>query len=809
MRIRSIHIENFGRLKDCDITFDTGLNAVVRENGWGKTSLAAFIRAMFYGLEGERKHDLKTNERLRYQPWNKGHFGGSMEFEAGGKRYIVTRDFGAKDRNDGFRLQDAVTLLDSTDYSERLGEELFHIDREAFGRTAFLNHASVLYSGGGSLPGDGEGTEAGAEDLNRYGIADEQMKKYLNENSPTRKTGKLFQKKDEIKGMEQELKRLAPLKERIAGLQEERAKDEAQLKASEEELTNIRAEQKTLQAFRTEALIERQREERKAYQEQCLAAVRETEREFGAVIPSEDAIKEAKTGVEKIRSLSDQLEAENGTNPRFFELTDYFGNGVPDAGGLEEQIRVINEIQDITRDEKALQDRLTKERGNEELLAGQAKDYEVSRWEPLAVWLFIGASCFLVALCLIMLTVFHVVPKKMNGVAIAGVTVLLAGAVFSVIEAVRVNNAFNKDKKAQAEKLAECRQSVSELEQQEKDNLALLKEKKSSVKEFLQTCGKSVDEGREEGILYEMKSRAEEYRSLAEAERERADKHEARVRERHEAENSLCNKLSEMGAPDEIKGSADTAAILNWLSEAGGRLIRLANEKKQAEEAEERLVAFVKEHPEKPGQILFSEEQLAERESDLNAAEAEASARERALREALSGRIREISDAYTDEDSLQDVSERLEALKEELGEAEKEYQIVKKTQEYLSAAKDRFTARFMEPIKTAFDKYYALLCGREDGGEEFRIDAGLRIERKEEGAFHDAEAQSDGYADMIGLCIRMAILDVKFTKEKPPVIMDDPLVYLDDAHLTGAKEFLQKIADRYQVIYLTCRGDRA
>ena len=371
------------------------------------------------------------------------------------------------------------------------------------------------------------------------------------------------------------------------------------------------------------------------------------------------------------------------------------------------------------------------------------------------------------------------------------------------------DNAFKKDKKAQAEKLAECRQSVEELEQQEKDILALLEDKKSSVKEFLQTCGKSVDEGREEGILYEMKSRAEEYRSLAEAERERADKHESRVREKNEAENALRDKLSELDAPDEIKGSADTTAILNWLSEAGGRLIRLANEKKQAGEAEERLVAFVKEHPEKPGQILFSEEQLAERESDLNAAEAEASGRERALREALSGRIREISDAYTDEDSLQDVSERLAVLKEELGEAEKEYQIVKNTQEYLSAAKDRFTARFMEPIKTAFDRYYALLSGRENGGEEFRIDAGLRIERKEEGAFHAAEAQSDGYSDMIGLCIRMAILDVKFTREKPPVIMDDPLVYLDEGHLEGAKEFLRKISEDYQVIYMTCHGDRA
>lgn len=809
MRILNIHIENFGRLKDCDITFDRGLNAVVRENGWGKTSLAAFIRAMFYGLEGERKRDLKENERLRYQPWNKGHFGGSMKFEAGGKCYIVTRDFGAKDRNEGFRLQDAVTLLDSTDYSERLGEELFHIDREAFGRTAFLNHASVLYSGGGSLPGDGEGTEAGAEDLNRYGIADAKMKNYLNENSPTRKTGKLYQKKEEIREMEQELKRLAPLKERITGLQAGRTQDEAELRNAEEELKNIRAEQKTLAAFRTEALIERQREERKAHKEQCLAAVLQTEQEFGGVIPSEDAIREAKADAEKVRSTDSLLREETGPNPRFLALSEYFENGVPDDGELTEQIQIRNEIQDIERDEKVLRERLTKERDREKLLSEQAQDQSRSAVSASMPWPVVAGIFFVAATAMTVGLVFHMFPKKAGNIVTAGIVITFAIALIGLWEAFRKGNAAKAERAMHAKRLEECRMAADELEQQIEELLAVKEEKRETVAGFLKAWGKSAGEDGEEALLYEMKSRAEEYRSLAALEEERAEKHAKRVREKSETEDSLRQKLSAMGAPEELMSLRDVTDVLNWLSETGGRLIRLENEKKQAGETEERLVAFAKEHPEKPGQILLSEEQLAERENDLNAGEAAASERERALREALSARNRELSDAYTDEDSLLDVSERLAGEKEAYAEAEEAYKIVKKTQEYLSAAKDRFTARFMEPIKSAFDRYYALLCGREDGGEEFRIDAGLRIERKEEGAFHDAEAQSDGYADMIGLCIRMAILDVKFTREKPPVIMDDPLVYLDDAHLSGAKEFLQKIADSYQVIYLTCRGGRA
>ncbi|MBR6478419.1 MAG: hypothetical protein IKS85_08220, partial [Lachnospiraceae bacterium] len=82
------------------------------------------------------------------------------------------------------------------------------------------------------------------------------------------------------------------------------------------------------------------------------------------------------------------------------------------------------------------------------------------------------------------------------------------------------------------------------------------------------------------------------------------------------------------------------------------------------------------------------------------------------------------------------------------------------------------------------------------------------IFRKEEGSFHDIEAQSEGYADLIGLCIRMALLDVMYEREKPLVIMDDPFASLDQEHLSGAKEFMKEIAEKYQILYLTCHDAR-
>ena len=130
MRILRLHIENFGRLYNVDMEFAEGLNRICRENGWGKSTLAAFIKAMFYGLPYTTKRSLQENDRKHYLPWQGGAFGGSLEFQTEERAYRVERFFGAKDKDDTFELYDLQTGLDSLDYSERLGEELFGVDRQ-------------------------------------------------------------------------------------------------------------------------------------------------------------------------------------------------------------------------------------------------------------------------------------------------------------------------------------------------------------------------------------------------------------------------------------------------------------------------------------------------------------------------------------------------------------------------------------------------------------------------------------------------------------------------------------------------------
>ncbi len=72
MIIKSLHIYGFGKLKDTQLTLHQGINIIEGMNEAGKSTIMAFIRAIFFGFEGNR------NPHLRYEPIHGGRFGGSI-----------------------------------------------------------------------------------------------------------------------------------------------------------------------------------------------------------------------------------------------------------------------------------------------------------------------------------------------------------------------------------------------------------------------------------------------------------------------------------------------------------------------------------------------------------------------------------------------------------------------------------------------------------------------------------------------------------------------------------------------------------
>lgn len=202
MRLLSCHIENFGKLTDCHMEFSSGLHMICQENGWGKSTLCAFIRAMFYGLEGERKKNIEDNERKRYKPWQGGVFGGWLIFETRGKRYKVSRIFYDRESKDQFELRDADTNTLSEDFTRDLGKELFKINRDSFMRTVFIGQNSCETTATTDINARIGTLTDNSDGLNSYEAASTQLTALMNKLTPSRMTGTLAKRRDQIARLE-------------------------------------------------------------------------------------------------------------------------------------------------------------------------------------------------------------------------------------------------------------------------------------------------------------------------------------------------------------------------------------------------------------------------------------------------------------------------------------------------------------------------------------------------------------------------------------------------------------------------------
>jgi len=151
MKLIKCYVSSFGKIKDREFDFTSGLNTIKEENGWGKTTLATFIKAMFYGLDGTNKRNVNDNERKKYKPWNSTElFGGYVEFEWGGKEFKIERYFGNKETDDTVALYDATTGKRFNN-TENLGKRIFEIDEEGFLSTTYFSQKDFEIKSNASL----------------------------------------------------------------------------------------------------------------------------------------------------------------------------------------------------------------------------------------------------------------------------------------------------------------------------------------------------------------------------------------------------------------------------------------------------------------------------------------------------------------------------------------------------------------------------------------------------------------------------------------------------------------------------------
>lgn len=228
MILRHCSVENFGLLHEYELDLDQGFNSFLLDNGQGKSTLAGFIRAMFYGLEGDRRRSVTESDRKRYRPWQGGRFGGSLTFSCRGNTYRIERFFGLRKAEDTFTLTNMATGKEDGSFSERIGQELFGMDAESFTNTLLIGQRDLavhITSDIHALLSPLDGSVSEPADIRNFRRADQALKDELNRLSPDRRTGEIYKKKEELSALDAEERlqsrqhsgRRASLEERIFG----------------------------------------------------------------------------------------------------------------------------------------------------------------------------------------------------------------------------------------------------------------------------------------------------------------------------------------------------------------------------------------------------------------------------------------------------------------------------------------------------------------------------------------------------------------------------------------------------------------
>lgn len=144
IRIDEIFISSFGKLKDFSLALNGGFNGICEQNGYGKTTIAIFIKAMFFGFGKSRAGKLADNERKRYTPWESNEkFGGYIRFTLDDKQYKIERFFGKTPAGDTFALFDGHNVP-SNDFDENIGWTIFEIDADSFERCLYIPQKDVV-----------------------------------------------------------------------------------------------------------------------------------------------------------------------------------------------------------------------------------------------------------------------------------------------------------------------------------------------------------------------------------------------------------------------------------------------------------------------------------------------------------------------------------------------------------------------------------------------------------------------------------------------------------------------------------------
>ncbi len=795
MILRSCYIENFGKISDLRVEFKNGINVIKQPNAWGKSTLAAFIKVMFFGFDSKKAPGEFEKERNRYRPWQGGVYGGELEFVLGSRAYRISRTFGKTEKSDEFHIYDLSTNLESVDFSSNVGEEIFELDSASFKRSIFIAQNDCESHTSDAINAKLGNLAENTNDINNYETAKERLKNLANQMSPNRATGSLRKRRNALTELEQELKSYEAAETAVSELKF-RLKEE---ESKKEELSRKR--DVYVKELRKASEESRRSEQRNLYQSLCdeyqekQGLAEEFEKLFPAGIPDEEQLsRQAKSAriLEEDQTLLKHSQMTVGDMEDFGRLSEMFAGSIPTAEQIDAVMEKWAKMPELKEERTRVLTQLTereKQTPQEEHAPRTGKAKGGGMWKTGIVLEGLGIAGIIAGF------VLQGAYPAGKFLPIFGIVLLIAATVL-ILLGIKKKRSSEKElyvRRLEWEKDKKYReQEISGLQQQSGEREEKIRKITAETKRFLETYQIYCDTGMYAQKLFELKNDVQEYEQLRQKQR-RYEELDKKCRERRVQLETFGRSF---GLVFGEVITEDLALIQTEAAKARFAKAEAAKAKKRKQEFEARTNV----------EELFEQSQNSGSLEEINGNIHLLDQEVESVRNGIEQYSRQMEDLQEQLDLKEEKEQEL-LEGNRLQEAEtRKYGIVTLTQEYLQRAKEQFTARYMEPLSNAFRKYYRLLAGMEE--DDWMIDANISVRRKEQGELRDVRWLSAGYQDLLGICMRLALVDAMYQEEKPFLILDDPFVNLDEEKTKHGMELLEKVAEEYQTIYFTCHRSR-
>lgn len=848
MRLISYHIENFGKIKNADGNFSESITQICQKNGYGKTTLASFIKAMFYGFATAKSGAKAFSERERYFPFEGGRYGGNIVFEWQGKTYRVERFFDEKsETKDEFTAYCDRERTDIFDISG-VGQTVFRLDKASFAKTVFVTADDIDVQKTESISERLSALLGKADDesvdfkgvCKKLGELEKEYKKGAKNGVHNDKIGKI---KDEIKelkakktdwqqteaslGVMYEKRRAlvaekTALDERIGKedgkklelsrwkAHDELVADSAREQASADAILQkypagvpSEAEMQTLKSAIGEWKTKRTERASVSFDGEKEAKLQTLKAKFAQGVPSEEDFARAQENIKKIERLSAQIEGLECEKepPEYKSFEIRFGEGKPTVEELSAQKNLVEEYK--TREEQINRLYATPTQAQTQKKGGR---YALILLALALIGGGIGLFAVQVALATALIAVgavlgvsFFLAPKngKQPSVDNESITKLQAENKIckEKITAFLVQYGYYIENGVEfaLAKLEEDKKAYEGWKAKKEENvrvLAQLKaERENAQKEteaFLRAFGVSPLPDLQTALM-QVKTLLHKYESLL------ADEEKTRV---------VCAQMDgEIDRLTEIIVGIFNRYQIDCGEDFEGAYERLREDIRNLRGAQERASEKAERAEAYKQKNGLTERPLGE-EVDLD----DERERSEKLGRDIVALNREIEDAETVADALGDLESLLEEKQEKLEAYERRLKIISATKNGLETADKNLREKYISPIRERFLKYAQAI--ERALGEKVLIKEDFTVQFDRGGKLREDKHLSAGEKTVCALCMRLALVDNLYKGEQPFIVMDDPFVHLDAEHFSSTASVVKELSKDRQIVYFTCHESR-